>query len=614
MHNADLEAHLQKAADDLEKIDLLNEIAYLTFQQNPQRNAACMEQAGKLLQQHPAYARGQANYHINAGLQNRLKGEYDQAITQFTEAVKLCQKLADSRSLARALDGLGISYALGGDQAAGMEFLLQALDSLESLGSKYDQAHVLHSIGRTYLISNQYDQAIAAFSRALQLAEEIQDYFGIALRLNNIAAAYWRISDYAAALENAQKSLKIAQEHQFYYVQHLALMNMASARQGLGENQKALEALDQCFNVLKTHHKEAGLGPYEESQDHYYAANIYIRQQNLPAALSHLEESLRLAQECNYRQVEYECHERLAEIYEQQGDFQKALAHHKRFHQVKEQVFNDTSERTFRNLRLTLQVKQAQDEAERQRQLREEDRRYFEELNRLKDEFIHTASHDLKNPLAVIFNSVFLLERYLNTSETRIVNHLNKIRDSAERIRSLIADILELAKLETGRALNLSTVDVPHYLNTIIEAFTPIAASKALALKLDMGPMDRFHQFDPGLIQRALENLLSNAIKYTAEGGLITLRVRQNESELVITVEDTGLGIPSEALPRLFNRFYRVQRKEHLAIEGTGLGLAIVKAIIEQHGGSVAVKSKLGKGTTFTLKIPTAQELVSSMA
>lgn len=299
MHNADLEAHLQKAADDLEKIDLLNEIAYLTFQQNPQRNAACMEQAGKLLQQHPAYARGQANYHINAGLQNRLKGEYDQAITQFTEAVRLCQKLADSRSLARALDGLGISYALGGDQAAGMEFLLQALDSLESLGSKYDQAHVLHSIGRTYLISNQYDQAIAAFSRALQLAEEIQDYFGIALRLNNIAAAYWRIADYAAALENAQKSLKIAQEHQFYYVQHLALMNMASAHQGLGENQKALEALDQCFNVLKTHHKEAGLGPYEESQDHYYAANIYIRQQNLPAALSHLEESLRLAQECN---------------------------------------------------------------------------------------------------------------------------------------------------------------------------------------------------------------------------------------------------------------------------------------------------------------------------
>ncbi|NJL95228.1 MAG: cell wall metabolism sensor histidine kinase WalK [Anaerolineae bacterium] len=103
---------------------------------------------------------------------------------------------------------------------------------------------------------------------------------------------------------------------------------------------------------------------------------------------------------------------------------------------------------------------------------------------------------------------------------------------------------------------------------------------------------------------QVLNNLLSNAIKYTPEGGNVTLGASQRQGRAIITISDTGYGIPADALPHLFEKFFRVKRPEHMAEKGTGLGLAIVKGIVEQHGGEIRVESTLGAGTSFSVLLP----------
>ncbi|NJL94744.1 MAG: ATP-binding protein [Anaerolineae bacterium] len=119
-----------------------------------------------------------------------------------------------------------------------------------------------------------------------------------------------------------------------------------------------------------------------------------------------------------------------------------------------------------------------------------------------------------------------------------------------------------------------------------------------------MPELDFVMAFDPTRMIQVFSNLLSNAIKYTPEGGCVVVEVRRQGRWVHLNIQDTGLGIPVEALPHLFNKFYRVQRNDHLRSEGTGLGLSIVKAIVEQHGGSISVESELEKGTRFLLDLP----------
>ena len=240
---------------------------------------------------------------------------------------------------------------------------------------------------------------------------------------------------------------------------------------------------------------------------------------------------------------------------------------------------------------------------ERLKQMHEEDQRYYESLNQLQQELIGAASHDLRSPLNSIMLALELLERRASLTDKEL-RYLGIIRSSAEQMLKLVQDLLELAKLQTGIALQVIPVPVESFLSDSLVQHATAANRKEISTQFESHLGDLVAKFDAHQIHRVLDNLLSNAIKYTLQGGHITLAAWLEDNSLVVKVSDTGLGIPAEDLPHIFQRFYRVQQTSHLMQEGSGMGLAIASAIIEQHGGRMWVESQVGQGSDFYFTLP----------
>jgi signal transduction histidine kinase/DNA-binding response OmpR family regulator len=228
----------------------------------------------------------------------------------------------------------------------------------------------------------------------------------------------------------------------------------------------------------------------------------------------------------------------------------------------------------------------------------------FKKLEQIKNEFLATATHDLKNPIFAVLGYSDLLTQAGPLSPMQ-ADFVARIRHAAAQMQDLVLNLLEVARMEMGIELKLEKVNVNHLLNDVAEEFQPQAQAKHQNLKLDIAAPDSIEILGDRLrLMQVVRNLVGNAIKYTRQGGLVQLTSELQDSWAVIKVKDTGIGIPSEDIPHLFEKFYRVHTDDTQDIEGNGLGLAIVKAIIEQHRGEVRVESVLGQGSCFSFQLP----------
>lgn len=236
--------------------------------------------------------------------------------------------------------------------------------------------------------------------------------------------------------------------------------------------------------------------------------------------------------------------------------------------------------------------------------LREQELQYLQSLNDIKEQFVHTVSHDLKNPIALIMGYTELLLDLGLVTDPEAIDYLQKIRHYSEYMSTLTQDLLDLGKAQHGMSLSLSRISICGLIEKCIEAFKLLAAQKNIALHFDRPANDIVLEADATRMEQVMNNLVSNAIKYTPNAGQVDIGIRREDKHVVISVTDTGLGIPKDDLPFVFDTFYRVKREEHLAAEGTGLGLAIAKAIMEQHQGGIWVESELGAGSQFSVALP----------
>jgi len=211
------------------------------------------------------------------------------------------------------------------------------------------------------------------------------------------------------------------------------------------------------------------------------------------------------------------------------------------------------------------------------------------------------VSHDLKNSLGLILSAADMLrETPLSDDQAQL---LAVIERKANFMSAIISDLLDLAQL--------TAETTPHYTLTSLRAlaqeslvgFDLQAAHKQLTFDVHLPEEDALVQVERHAVSRMINNLVSNAIKYTAEGG-VEVRVETAPETFSIVVRDSGLGIPAEALPHIFDKFYRIPQPEYLKEDGTGLGLAIVKEIVDQHRGTIQVETAVGVGSTFRVTLP----------
>ncbi|MBI4353122.1 MAG: PAS domain-containing protein [Candidatus Omnitrophica bacterium] len=229
----------------------------------------------------------------------------------------------------------------------------------------------------------------------------------------------------------------------------------------------------------------------------------------------------------------------------------------------------------------------------------------LKELERVRSEFVANVSHELKTPLTSIMGFVETLkEGGIEDAQNRM-NFLGVIEEQSKKLCLLIEDLLLLSKYESAReALKKEPLDLGKMLEGVLELFQKDLRARGLRAALSVSPESLRVEADPASLERALRNLVDNAIKYNREGGEVRVEASRAGEGVEICVSDAGIGIPPADLPRIFERFYRVDKSRSRELGGTGLGLSIVKHIVERHSGKIEVSSEPGKGTTFTILLP----------
>ncbi|HEY9671862.1 MAG TPA: ATP-binding protein [Waterburya sp.] len=295
------------------------------------------------------------------------------------------------------------------------------------------------------------------------------------------------------------------------------------------------------------------------------------------------------------------------------------------------------SEQTFLNLiaeHLSVAIYQAQLYAQLQQQKTTLEQQVIERTQELRDtlqaaqaasraksEFLATMSHELRTPLTCIIGmSATLLRWSFGQEGTKRVplhkqrGYLQTIQESGEHLLELINDILDLSQVEAGKAvLNISEFSLTKLVHQTIRTLQEKALVRRVTLELDFRVTTQAERFraDKRRVKQILFNLLGNAIKFTPPGGKVILRVWREQKLVIFQVEDTGIGIPDDQIPLLFQKFQQLETVYQRNYEGTGLGLALTKQLVELHGGTIEVESVVSEGSVFTVSLPN-QPLVSA--
>ena len=232
---------------------------------------------------------------------------------------------------------------------------------------------------------------------------------------------------------------------------------------------------------------------------------------------------------------------------------------------------------------------------------------HFKELDALKSEFVATVSHDLRAPLTFMRGYTTMLSM-VGDLNNRQRDYMQRILEGIEQMNGLVGDLLDLRRVEAGVGIRKEPCRLGLIMVESVEAIRARANAKGVELRLEPSEGSPTVIGDRTLLRQSLSNVVDNAVKYTPSGGKVAVGLDITEDTATIRVTDNGIGISSADQVRLFEKFYRIKRRETSNIQGTGLGLALARSIIDRHGGRVWVDSALNKGSTFFIQLPLPPE------
>lgn len=232
-----------------------------------------------------------------------------------------------------------------------------------------------------------------------------------------------------------------------------------------------------------------------------------------------------------------------------------------------------------------------------------------ETLERERREFVANVSHELRTPLTTLKSYLEVLQDGVMSDPELGPRFLRVAQNETERMIRLVHDLLQLSRIDSNQwRVEKAPTSLAHLLRQVKERFQFQADERNIALSLSLVEPLPPIALDRDKMLQVFDNLLSNALKYTGPGGKVSIAARMDGPWVTVTVADTGIGIPAEDLPRVFDRFYRVDKARSRELGGTGLGLSIAREIVRAHGGEIALDSEVGKGTTVTVRLPLDEE------
>lgn len=358
-----LEAQLAVVANEQQKIDALNDLAYELRHSDLQRAISLSQMAheltsiGQFFGQ--PYQKGRAYSLRNLGWLNFQLGKYDLALSFSFEALDLFEAIDDLAGQFTVFYAIGGSYYNLGDYPNALDCQLKAIEICDTIGDRWGKAISLNNMGIIYGQLGDYAQALAAYQKALQINAEIDDKYGEANTLNNLSIGYCQSDDYANALDCGRKSLQLAQEIGHKALETSVLDTLGTAYLGLNNIQQALTCFEQSVAMAR----KIGHQHYE-MEALLNIGQVFHQQKQADTALTYIEQVVSLAEKAEAKKLLFESHQLLAEIYKSQGDFERALSHYEQFFTIKETVLNEKTHNKLKSLQVIHDTETAKKEAE----------------------------------------------------------------------------------------------------------------------------------------------------------------------------------------------------------------------------------------------------------
>jgi len=614
----------QKSA---ERIDILNQLIYELASLDIKRTEKYAEEVERLSRELKSEKR---KIHVsrNRGIILFMKSQPEEAEKPLLETLKWARELGDKESEILSLFFLGLIYWGFGDIERGYEKTSESLRLAREHEFKTGEAWSLNMLGGYFYDLGDYERSQNYFEEARPIFEELGSLEGQARALNGLANNYRQMGDFDKALEFQNRSLEIVQCCDLDQVRSRVLNDLAALFQDMGELEKAEKHFRASLRIRKSNQYTIG-----EITTQLDLGELYIQKGKLHRALNHLEIGLEKAEQLKAKPKICRAHGLISKVHEKKGDIAKALEHHKKFHELEEEVYHEAADKKLKRLQAAYKLEASQREAEiyrlRNVELKEKNDQLNELLEQLKSaqlQLVHSEkmaslgrlvagiTHEINSPIAAVNSTndvtVRLIQKLENTiqenkkltsngefgnSLTLIKQNTDIVAQAADRIKTLVDSLKKFTGLD---AAQLRKTDLHESIESVLVLLTK-EIGEHISVKKEYGDLPQVFCY-PSQINQVFMSLLSNAVQSIESSGEVRICTSTKDDAVCIEISDTGRGIPKERLEHLFEFDFSVQR-ERVKLAS---GLVTAHNIVKSHKGEIEVKSEVGKGSTFTIFLP----------
>ena len=587
------------------------------------------------------------------------------------EALSTAHKISYKQGEGYSLIHIGFAQWFLGDHAAAVDNLTAAQALFNELGDRTGYMKTLVPLLSVQKDRGTYDESMSNNLACLKFFREAGDVYWECLSLLGLQTLYFDVGDYGKSIEYCEQTVDAARHIDEPWITARALVHKGTALNKRGDEDAAAECFEKSLAIFETEGNRMGearalsdlgviyqrRGKYDEARELHERAlriredigqrqaqctslinlgNLYLEQENVSAALEVLIKGLEIAQSIDSAPRLHQTHEALARAYELDGRYAEALSHHRRFQEIKEEVFNDETTARVKDLQTQFAVEAKEKEAEIERlrnvelkQTNEKLEALLAELQATQSQLVHAekmaslgklvagVAHELNTPIGalqsakgVVVHGIEKLQQILDSATTldevqrsqaldRVMGVLEANTDviaaASKRLGDMVANLKSFARLDEAE---LQRADIRDGLDSTL-ALLAGQTPKGIVIEKEYGSVPTITCY-PGELNQVFLALLTNAIEAIDEAGTIRVEVSSGPDEIVVRIADTGKGIPDERIPRLFDFDFSAGASR------VKLGSSLVTAhkIVLEHKGRIEVASEVGAGTTMTVRLP----------
>ncbi|WKZ68274.1 MAG: tetratricopeptide repeat-containing sensor histidine kinase [Melioribacteraceae bacterium] len=558
-------------------------------------------------------------------------GDLDSAYHYYKLGYELGKENNNKREIAYSLNNLGDYYFKKALYSVALENIMESYNIFEEINDQRGMAYTLNDIGEIYMKQFDHEKALEYFKRSGDIRLAIGDDRGYAKSLINMASVYENQNRYELALSTYFKAYDVSLKSNYLKGESYVLAGISDLYYKQGNLTKSLESRLRALEIdLKIENKYGELICYN---------NLGLLHMNL-GDLNKAEEFLKKAKEESQKtghldqlMVSYQF---MTELAVKKNDFETAYNSLNEYQLLKEKIYGQENLNKIADLQTAFATERKDRENERLKldiQYQKTTRNYLilitililigvglfvlryraekkannllKELNSSKDKFFSIFAHDLKNPFNALLNIAnFLKDYYDDFSDKERKEMITSIYDASKDIHKQLEELLTWARSQKGElGINKVKLNLHELLTSLSSTYRLASKNKNIALKIDSDEMTEFIG-DKFVIETVIGNFVDNAIKFSPNGSEVIVSGQRKNNTIEISVKDSGVGIDEKVRENLFKVDFKYSSPGTNNEKGTGLGLKICKEFAELHGGTIEVKSEVGNGSTFILKIP----------